>query len=82
MEENESCREWCPSSFEYLRGKTVRKAAYPAAREDGHCEFCWSEFGPGEKQIKTGYHEPESDSWICEKCFGVFKDIYAMELAE
>ena len=75
-------REWCPSSFEYLRGKRVVKKDYPASRGEGHCEFCWGEYGPGEKQLKTGYYEPESDSWICEKCFGVFKDIYAMELTD
>ena len=51
-------REWCPSSFEYLRGKKVTKKAYPADRGDGHCEFCWTEFGSGEKQLQTGWHEP------------------------
>ena len=75
-------REWCPSSFEYLRGKKVMKKDYPADRADGHCEFCWTEFGPGEKQLRTGWHEPESDSWICEKCLSVFKDIYALELTD
>jgi|GEM_PF-5226694 len=81
MEENESCLEWCPVSFEYLRGKTVaRTADFPADRTVC-CEFCGSEFGPGEKQRKIAYHERETDSWICEKCLGVFKDIYALAVA-
>ena len=75
-------REWCPISFEYLRGKTVTKKDYPVSRADGRCEFCARSFGPGEKELKSGYYERESDSWICEECFGVFKDVYAMELTD
>ncbi len=38
-----------------------------------HCEFCWVKFNSDKK---NGYCTIHNDHWICENCFGDFKDLF------
>ncbi len=46
------------------------------------CEFCYSIFSDEPGKLKHGYHEPISDSWICEDCFQDFKDMFQWTVEE
>lgn len=50
--------------------------------DHAHCEFCSDYFSQEGNYLKSGYYEPSSKSWICEKCYNDFKDIFKWQLVE
>ena len=74
-EKNTPCVEWCPTSFQYLKGKKLRLRLLPEG-EEAKCELCGRPLASCGCRPRSGLYEPESESGICESCFGVFKEIY------
>ena len=41
-----------------------------------HCEFCWATFADAEDCLHEGYYEPDSRSWICDKCYARLQPLF------
>lgn len=67
---------------EYLVGKTVRwKRIFPHGDGDGElCVFCWKELCALHESRNEGFHEEESDSWICFPCMEAFLDAFDWQI--
>ncbi len=73
---------------DYLLGVTLfhrhyRRDAKDLAWDHDHCEFCSAKFrvgGAGES-LTDGYATEDGYRWICEKCFGDFRDRFDWRLA-
>lgn len=72
---------------DYLKGVTLSWSKYTAYTETwthDHCEFCGAEFieedQPGTFQF--GYTTEDRYRWICEQCFGDFKDRFEWKVVE
>jgi len=48
-------------------------SAYSQEWEHDHCEFCFETFSNNDQ---IGYCTEDKYYWICEKCFGDFKDMF------
>lgn len=59
----------------YLRGKSLRFAKFEPSFPDDHtfCVFCWARISGWDEDLREGYFEPESQSWICDVCTEEFK---------
>lgn len=61
----------------YLQGVTLVRRCYRAYRgnpnwDHDHCEFCSTKFTM--QDAPTGYATKDDYRWICETCFGDFKE--------
>ena len=65
--------EWEIKNKNYLYGKKVEKKEYPMNAEHTHCELCWARFGNYAGDLKQGFFECESQSWICDDCYNIFR---------
>ena len=65
--------EWEIKNKNYLYGKKVEKKEYPMNVEHTHCELCWARFGNYAGDLKQGFFECESQSWICDDCYNIFR---------
>jgi len=79
-EEKRKWIEWELKSKKYLYGKKLAREKYPIAEGHTHCEFCWGKFGEDAGDRKIGYHEKETNSWICEECYDIFKKYFYWKL--
>lgn len=68
--------EWETKNKAYLYDKKIIKKDYPSDVDHAHCELCWARFGSSDGDLRKGYFERESQSWICEDCFTVFRDYF------
>jgi hypothetical protein len=66
---------------DWLQGVEVRRTEYkqPSKEWDhDHCEFCWAKFTEHpyseEPTLQVGYVAGQFNHWICEKCFGDFRE--------
>ena len=66
--------EWATTNRGYLHDKILVKKAYPTNAAHTHCELCWARFGSCDDDLKQGYFEQESESWICMDCYSVFQE--------
>jgi len=64
--------EWERKNKGYLYDKKLVKKEYPVNDSHEHCELCWARFGAYAGDLKQGYYECESQSWICEDCYHLF----------
>ena len=68
--------EWEIKNKEYLYNKKIEKKEYPINAGHAHCELCWARFGNYEGDLKQGFYECESQSWICEECYSIFQEYF------
>lgn len=68
--------EWETKTKNYLYDKRIEKKDYPTNLEHTHCELCWARFGNYAGDLKQGYYECESQSWICENCYNIFREYF------
>lgn len=70
----------------YLQGAVLQRKGYQAYRADwehDHCEFCGAEFSlKTQGALQVGYASLDHYRWICEACFGDFKDVMGWTLRE
>ena len=72
---------------QYLQGATLHWRRYRAPRPDfdhDHCEFCWAKFAESSTvadSLQAGYTTDDQYRWICEPCFGDFRDRFAWRVA-
>jgi len=69
----------------YLKGVTLYLKKYIKYRDvwdHDHCEFCWAKFSiEGHSgDLDEGYATKDNYHWICERCFGDFKDIFQWKI--
>ncbi len=63
----------------HLQGAVLERKAYQPYRrewEHDHCEFCSAKLSldvPG--ALREGYATPDNYRWVCEDCYGDFKDL-------
>jgi hypothetical protein len=67
----------------YLQGVTLYHRQYHRYVQNSkwdhdHCEFCNTKFMVEEYSdvLHQGYSTADDYHWVCEKCFGDFKDIF------
>jgi hypothetical protein len=67
----------------YLQGVTLyhrhyRRYAQNPNWDHDHCDFCGAKFMVEDfpDALHQGYATVDDYHWICEKCFGDFKDIF------
>jgi len=72
----------------YLQGVTLfrheyRQSTKSASWDHDHCEFCSEKFtARGVDGPQTWAYSTEDEyRWICEKCFGDFRELFAWRLA-
>ena len=73
----------------YLKGVELRRQKYRQYPENpgwdhDHCRFCWAKFAlAGESDaLRGGYCTPDEYYWICEECFGAFRERFEWRLIE
>ena len=72
--------QWGKRAKEYLYDVDLIHKEFPAHTEHDHCELCWARFGDYPNDLKTGYYDRTNDCWICEDCYGIFKDVFNWSL--
>lgn len=69
--------EWNLRKLPVLGGKRIVWQKYPlSTSEHGHCEFCWDKFYIDEDNLKEGWHIEDSNVWICDNCYEMFKEYF------
>jgi hypothetical protein len=71
----------------YLYGATLRWKRYTPPSEEwdhDHCVFCWAKFMDVDRPniLREGYATEDNCYWICEQCFGDFKEMFQWRLAD
>lgn len=63
----------------YLYKKRLVKKLFISSdmRDHEHCSFCWYKFY--EPNV-YGYCTLDGQHWICEECFGDFKEVFKWEI--
>ena len=76
-------KEWYLLEYEdktYLHNRVLVFRENPCTpghlNDHEHCELCWDRFGPLTDDLKKGYYEPISRSWICPNCFSSFSSLF------
>ena len=77
MEEN-GCMEFCAASVQHLSGKKLRRRILPPG-ESLRCEICGETLDVCGCRGAAGWYESDTDSWVCEKCLGIFRDFLLLE---
>lgn len=69
---------------QYLIGKTICHQRFQPAHavERTFCVFCRAFFGSYSLDLKIGYYEQESDSWICEPCAEEYQEPFQWTVAD
>ena len=69
---------------EYLHNKTLyaKKIIFSQRVDHVHCELCWQRLSNYKDDQDFGYYEPDSISFICERCFNSFKDLFGWKLSD
>ena len=76
MEEN-GCMEFCSASVQHLSGKKLRRRILPEG-EAPVCEICGEGISTCGCRGNTALYEPDTDSWVCGKCFDIFKEFLTL----
>ena len=76
MEENGGM-EFCSASVQHLSGKRLRKRLLPDG-EPPRCEICGESMSSCGCRGGAALYEPDTDSWVCGKCFEIFKDLLTL----
>ncbi len=69
----------------YLKGvKLIKKRYIDRSTKTGHdhCEFCLERFGDSENDIREGYCTEDDYHWICDTCYGDFKEQFRWTVLE
>ena len=72
-------KEWYIIEYEqktYLHNKTLLKKIFDKSGDHRHCELCWNRISVEVDDANFGYYDCDSGSWICETCFGDFKELF------
>ena len=72
--EEKPCMEFCAATVMHLRGKKLVKRILPPEGESPVCEICGEKMSSCGCQGNAALYEPDTDSWVCGKCFEGFKD--------
>ena len=75
-EESNKWFEWNLKSKTFLNNAVFEKRTYPISEEHSHCEFCWDKFSGEEGDLKSGYYECKTRSWVCDSCYNIYKDFF------
>ena len=61
---------------DYLLGRRLIRCDFSklANKDHEHCSFCWEKFGHSNDDLNTGYCTEDYQHWVCDTCFGDFKD--------
>lgn len=69
----------------YLTGIHLERKNYQPYRkgwDHDHCEFCGAKFSLASTDaLKVGYASSDNYRWICDNCFGDFKDIFSWKVS-
>lgn len=69
--------DWSYNTKEYLHNKELQLRGFPQERVDHvHCEICWVKIGNLSNELYEGYYEPASNSWICQDCYGLLRNLF------
>lgn len=79
-------KEWYLLEYEnktYLHNKVLIPKRYSDGF-GGHaqCELCWARFSGSKDDLKNGYYEPASRSWICPECYSDFASLFGWSAEE
>ena len=77
MEEN-GCMEFCAASVQHLSGKKLRRRLLLPEGETPRCEICGESISSCGCRGNAALYEPDTDSWVCDKCFGIFRDFLTL----
>ena len=77
--EEKPCMEFCAASVAHLTGKTLRTRLLPAEGEAPVCEVCGESMSSCGCRGNAALYEPDTDSWICGKCFETFKEFLRLK---
>ena len=72
------CMEFCAATVQHLQGKRLRRRILTPG-EDARCEICGEALPTCGCRGQTGLFEPDTGSWVCDKCLGIFKDFLTLE---
>ena len=73
--------DWDLRTKPFLYNKSLKYSNYTVTDDHDHCRFCWARFSLYmEGDLTAGYYEEESDSWICEECYEIYKPYFHWEL--
>ena len=72
--EEKGCMEFCAASVAHLRGKKLRMRLLPGEGDKPVCEICGAPVDSCGCRGNAALYEPDTDSWICDKCFEGFKE--------
>jgi len=65
----------------YLMNKELRFSKFDKSiRNHDHCQFCWEKFSENESDLHVGYCTLDYYYWICEECYGDFKNMFQWKL--
>ena len=69
----------------YLTGVVLARRPWRQTRphwDHDHCEFCWATFGGAElgDVLREGWTTRDKYHWICDGCFGDFKDAFGWQV--
>ncbi len=59
-----------------------RKSVGACAKEGSKCEFCGERMVADQKIAKPGYAGEDEQYWVCDTCFGDFKDMFGWSMLE
>ena len=72
--EEKPCMEFCAASIQHLSGKKLRRRILPGEGETLVCEICGERMSSCGCRGNAALYEPDTDSWVCDKCYDTFKD--------
>ncbi|WP_412063595.1 hypothetical protein [Rubrivirga sp. IMCC45206] len=58
---------------------------YSETWDHDHCEFCWSKFAEpsvNPEALHAGYATLDEYRWVCNQCFGDFRQRFGWTIAE
>lgn len=72
------------NQINYLYMLKLKKEAFKKTdRSDHeHCEFCFGKFSENQGDLHFGYCTLDRYHWICDRCFGDFKDLFKWTLEQ
>ena len=79
-------KEWFLLEYERkpeLHNKVFTFLDFPCRpNHHDHCELCWARFSRSKDDLKNGYYERLSLSWICPECYSDFASLFGWSVEE
>ncbi len=69
----------------YLSGVALSKRTWRRRCEEwdhDHCEFCFAKLSESENDLHQGYATEDEQHWICEACYGDFRERFEWQVSD